>query len=162
MKISFLAWVLQGIPEILGLYFLARSIATYPVHWRNTLIGGLILSILIYVIRFLPFTVGVHSLLAITFLSTILILLEKMELVKSVVVSILTFFLLFVFEFIFNTLIISLGWVTDEQINTNVYIWIVTGYPQIIYLFLLALINNKYYLLQRIVGKLIDKRSVVK
>lgn len=162
MKISFFAWLMQGIPEIMGVYLLARSFAICPVNWKGTFKGGLLLSILIYLIRFLPFTVGVHSLLAIALLSFLLILLEKIEIMKSVVISVITFFLLLIFEFAFNTLIISYGWVTYEQINSNAYIWIVTGYPQIIYLFGLAWINNKYRLSQAVTARLLDKQSVVK
>jgi hypothetical protein len=154
MKIPFLAWLIQGIPEITGAVFLAISLATCQINWRSTVKIGLALSPLIYGLRHLPFTVGVHPLLAIAFMSFFLVLLEKIEMKMAVIVSAVTFFLLLIFEFAFNTFIISSGLVTDAQINANVYLWIITGYPQIIYLFALALINNKYKLSQVIIRKL--------
>ncbi|MDD4049273.1 MAG: hypothetical protein PHI90_10780 [Clostridia bacterium] len=155
MRMPFLGWILLGIPEGMALMFLAISLVSASYKWKNIFVLGFVYSLGMYLIRLLPFTPGVHSLLGITEFMLLLILFEKTEVKVATVVTLISFISLLLFECIFYGLIIESGLVTQEIINTNLFVWVITGYPQVIFLFLLGRIPNTHKLLERLTSKIL-------
>ena len=155
MRMPFLGWILLGIPEGMALIFLATSLVSSCYKWKNIFVMGFVYSLGLYLIRLLPFTPGVHSLLAITEFMLLLVFYEKIEVKVAAVVTLISFVVLLLFECIFYGLIIGSGIVTQEAINTDVFVWVVTGYPQVIFLFLLGRSSNIHKLLERLTSKIL-------
>ena len=58
MRIPLLAWVLQSIPESIGIAAIAVSLEYGRLYWRPILIIGLIQAVLAYFVRLLPLLLG--------------------------------------------------------------------------------------------------------
>ncbi len=143
MQIPLLGWLLQGIPEAFAITYLVVNLGLKQVPWRTVLKIGTIMSIAAYLIRLLPFMPGVHSVILIFVMSLVLTNVTSFSLIKSIVCSSVGIITLILCEFIFNGLLIVSGIVTVEQINNSVAIWVITGYPQVIMLFILGVVVNK-------------------
>lgn len=66
-------FLLQGIPEMAGLIGLSLALIGVSQRWGRILLAGLLLAVLIYFIRLLPVTFGIHSLIGILLLSFLII-----------------------------------------------------------------------------------------
>jgi hypothetical protein len=143
VKIPFLAWLLQGIPESIALASVAIALATGTLPRDKIMKIGLLQALSAYIIRLVPFTPGVHVLLLITTLAFFLIWICQANLKISVITSAITLCVLLVFEVLFTTAVFNLGIVNPNDLIQNTILRIVVGYPQIIFLFFLAFLINK-------------------
>ncbi len=143
MQIPLLGWLLQGIPETFALTYLVVNLGSKEVSWEPVIKIGAIMSIAVYITRLLPFMPGVHSIISIFVFSLVTTNVTSFSLMKSIVCSTVGIIALILCEFIVNALLIMLGIVSVEQINSSVAIWIITGYPQVIMLFILGVVVNK-------------------
>jgi hypothetical protein len=162
MKIPFLAWLLQGIPEVICATYLMLSLITDNNNWKATVKIGLLLSVCTYFIRCLPFTPGVPVLLEITIMAIAVIVIEKAEIKKSVIGSAVVFAMLIIFEYLFISLLTKSGVVTEKQINENMHIRVLAGYPQILFMFIMTRLNNKFKLSKYAVDKILYKKEMMR
>ncbi|NLI91583.1 MAG: hypothetical protein GX434_05075 [Peptococcaceae bacterium] len=144
MKIPFLALLFGGIPEQIALVYLAFVIANVPIKWKEIVPIGLCLALVAYVLRLLPITFGVHTIILIGLLFVILIFFYKISISTSILASLISFLALILFETTFLILIKVLFDITLITLENNVPIRIFTTWPQIISLFLTAFIINKW------------------
>lgn len=155
MKIPFLAWLLQGIPECISLVALSASLAGGSIKKEMIIKVGLIQAVTTYIIRLMPFTPGVHVLILLTSLSFYLIIFFKTNLKFSVIASAVTICLLLVFEAVLHMSLFTLGLLNPDNLVNNVYLRIMIGYPQIVFLFTVAyLINKKGWVLNRFLKRI--------
>ena len=101
MKIPLLQWLLQGIPESLAIVYLAIALAGQkPETWKILLLG-IIDAVIIYLIRLLPLTFGVHSILQILVIAFLLHLFFKVSFGKSLFSALTVIITLAVTETVF-------------------------------------------------------------
>lgn len=143
MRIPFLAWLLQGIPECIALVALSVSLTGGSTNRVKIIKIGLFQALTTYIIRLVPFTPGVHVLILLTSLSFFLILFFKINLKLSVIASAITVSLLLVFEAVFNTALFALKIIRPEDLINNTLLRTFMGYPQVVFIALLALLINK-------------------
>lgn len=143
MKIPFLAWLLQGIPECIALAALSVTLAGGSITREKVIKIGCFQAVTTYIVRLMPFTPGVHVLILLTSLAFFLIFLGKINLKLSVIASAITICLLLVFEVLYNTLIFTLGIVKPDELMSSTVLRIMLGYPQVIFLFASAFLINK-------------------
>lgn len=143
MKIPFLAWLLQGIPESIALASVAVALAKGVLPWKKIVRIGLYQALSAYILRLIPFTPGVHVVLLITTLAFYMIWICEVNLKVSVIVSAITLCLLLVFEVLFNTGMFALGIVNPDDLMQSTILRTVMGYPQILFLLALAFLINK-------------------
>lgn len=104
MKIPLLQWLLQGIPESLAIVYLAIALAGQkPETWKILLLG-IIDAVIIYLIRLLPLTFGVHSILQILVIAFLLHLFFKVSFGKSLFSALTVIITLAVTETVFFAL----------------------------------------------------------
>lgn len=143
MKIPLLQWLLQGIPESLAIVYLAIALAGQkPETWKILLLG-IIDAVIIYLIRLLPLTFGVHSILQILVIAFLLHLFFKVSFGKSLFSALTVIITLAVTETVFFALFMSLIGLSFEELSKNIFLYIIGGWPQIILLFILALAVNR-------------------
>jgi len=140
MQIPFLAWLFQGIPETIAVTTLVYALSQGEILWKKILPVGLLLGIISYIIRLMPFTPGVHTILIITALSLLLNILARIEFKKAAIFSAIAIAFLIIFEFVFYGLLMQLNVVTFEEMNSNLKLRILVSYPQVLVLFLLAIL----------------------
>ncbi len=143
MQIPFLAWLLQGIPESIAVAVFVFSLSTKAFSWNNVLKVGIIQAIVIYLVRLMPFTPGVHTLVLITSLALVSMMIGKLEFKKAVAYSAIIISFIVVFEFAFYSLITLCGVMSFQEMNNNVWTRIAVSYPQVIVVCLLSLLVRR-------------------
>ena len=144
MRVPFLAWLLQTIPESISAAAVVMSMGYARPYWRATIVVGLIHGIFVYVIRMLPITFGVHTVLLIIILALVSSWVGKIDIRKAVIYANLTVLMLALYEFCFISIWRYFGNYDLSEIMGNVTLRIVTGTPQVIALFLTALLIGKF------------------
>lgn len=138
LRITWLSFFFQGIPESIALVTLAFVIAKARMDWKKVVVFGIILGISAFIIRRLPITFGVHLLVNIVLLLIFLNIVEKVKLITSIVSVVLTFVLLIVSETIIHVLCVNVFGLSMENILKDQVLYIIVGLPQILLIFLLS------------------------
>jgi len=144
LQLPLLAWLLQGIPECIASTALVMIIGTGHLQWNKIIFIGLCQACLAYLVRLLPITFGVHSILLVISLAVLVSTIGKVRLINSLTNSILVMFVIVFCEACSRWFINRTGIVTNEEMVKSIYCWVLMGLPQIIVLFLwVYLINIK-------------------
>jgi len=141
MQIPFLAWLLQGIPESIAVAAFVFSMDLGVFSWNKVLKVGFIQAIVIYVVRLLPFTPGVHVLVLITSLALVSMFVGRFDFKKAASYSAIIISFVVIFEVVFFGLLS--GYISFKDMNENVWMRILFTYPQVIAVFLLAVLVRK-------------------
>ena len=144
MKLSILQWLLQGIPESLALVTLALTLAGEKLEMRRIALLGIAHAVIIFAIRLLPLTFGVHSILSLFTIALLLNLFLKVRFSRSLLSALIVMIALAIFETVSFSLLLHLTGLSYEQLAENILVYIVGGWPQVILLFLLALAVNRW------------------
>lgn len=144
MKLTILQWLLQGIPESLALVTLALALAGEKLEMRRIALLGIIEAVIIFAIRLLPLTFGVHSILSIFSMALLLNLFLKVRFSRSLLSALIVIIALAAAETVSFYLFLYLTGLSYEQLFENLFIYIISGWPQVILLFLLALAIHRW------------------
>jgi len=144
MRIPLLALIFQGIPESIAIYALAFVIAKIPVQWTKIGVIGLLAAICSYIIRLLPITFGVHTIVLIGLMFFILIQIGKVSVLTSVKASLISYLLLILVETICMTSILFITGISIQSFHHSVIIRILTTLPQVFVLFLITYIIHRF------------------
>ena len=144
INIPLIAFLLQGIPELIAEVTLAFVIARIPLKWNKILLIGIVLATISYVVRLFPIPFGVHLFLLIILLFIALTWQGKGDLSLSLLASLFSILTLVIFEFVCLSLLMPVFGVTPETIFTNLVIRIVITEPQVILMFISAFLLNKF------------------
>jgi len=142
LQLPLIVWLLQGIPECLVSTALAMVIAMGCLQWKKIVLIGLIQACLVYLVRLLPITFGVHTILMIISLAVLLAAIAKVKLITSLTVSIVTFTVIFVCEAFSRWFIVRVGLISPEDMAGSVFWRVVMGLPQIIVLSAMTFLFN--------------------
>lgn len=143
MKIPFLAWIFQGIPECIGIAALFLSLDAKPLNWRIFGMIGFLQAIVAYVIRLMPFTPGVHIFILPISVALLGAKLGRVRLDRALIYAVTIAVMLSFWEITIFYLSKSLG-IIDFPLNmNNLLIRIIIGMPQVILLFLTAFFIQK-------------------
>ncbi|KJS87709.1 MAG: hypothetical protein JM58_03330 [Peptococcaceae bacterium BICA1-8] len=143
MNISFSVVLLQGIPEQIAVVILALSIARQPFKWREVIFVGIILAITAFMVRLLPITFGVHTVVLIGLLFAYLSFIKKVDLSSAILSSLLSFLVLIVSESLIVPTIMNLFAISREELLTNDFIRILITLPHVLIIFFVALFIKK-------------------
>lgn len=143
MKIPLWALVFQGIPEQIAVITLAFVLAKVPIRWKVIIPMGIGFACTAYILRLLPITFGVHTIVFIGLLFILLIWFYKKPISASILASLITYLALILFETAFMSIFMFLLQISLQTLEANVSIRILTGLPHVIGLFLLARIIHK-------------------
>lgn len=143
MKVPFIALILQGIPEEIALVTLAFVIAKIPLEWKKIVPGGVVLAIAAYILRLLPITFGIHTIIILGLLFLFLVKFGKGAFDTSLIASLISVLVLIVTETVCLSLLMPFFGVTPEMLFTNVAVRILITLPQVFLLFIFAFIVTK-------------------
>lgn len=135
--------LLQGMPEQIAVVTLAYAIAKLPLKWKEIIPMGILLAVLAYGVRLLPFPFGMHSLILILILFIFLILRGKVDVSMSLITSLLSFLALMIFEVICVSILMAVFKVSREIWFNNQVLRILFGEPQTVLLFITAFLIRR-------------------
>jgi len=145
ISIPFIAFLLQGIPEVIGVVTLAFVIAKIPLEWSKIVMIGIALASISYVMRMFNIPFGIHTISEIILLFLALTWLAKGEFSLSLISSLLSFLVLVTVEYLCLSLLMPIFGVTPETLFSHLVTRIMITEPQVILIFIAAFLLNKFY-----------------
>ncbi|NLW06492.1 MAG: hypothetical protein GX039_00680 [Clostridia bacterium] len=151
MQIPFLAWLLQGLPEAIGIAAVMYSVAGFGLRWRTIVPVGILFGVAFYLIRLLPIAFGVNTLL--NFLLIVLVFQKatSCRLALAIRSGLAALIIVVVAENLFFILFVSALGLDTEAIYNILWLRLLVSWPNVIVLFTVAVIYNS--MLNRRVNK---------
>ncbi|MDK2824254.1 MAG: hypothetical protein PWP71_2172 [Clostridia bacterium] len=138
MKVTLPVLIFVGIPEGIALATLVFVLAEEKLYWNKIFLIGSSLSIGAYLLRLLPITFGVHTIVILILLFFILNVFEKLDAITSINVSIFTFLILVLTETATIPLLMTVLNISKNKLMQDELLKIMVYFPHIILLFLIA------------------------
>lgn len=135
----------QGIPECIAMVALAFAIAKAHINWKNICILGAVLAISVFLIRLLPMTFGIHTIITIALLIISVNSIAKVDITTSVFSALFSIIILILVETITNNLIFYIFHLSIYDIAENSILATIVGIPQVMILFLISYVLKSYY-----------------
>ncbi len=142
MESSFPVLIFHTLPEALSLSCLAVVLAGPKLEPKIVLLIGLPFTIAVYLVRLLDLAFGVHTIILIIALAFLLNIVTKIKLSRSLLTALLGMTILAAAEISLLTLALTITGAEIEQIAQDPVLWVLYGWPHIIFMFLLALFIN--------------------
>lgn len=143
LQMSLFSLVFQGIPEQIAVAALAFVIARAELDWKKIGLVGVILAVIAYIVRLLPVTFGVHTVVLIMLLFLLVNKFGQVNLVLSIVSAIISFFVLVIVETVIHLAFFTLAKLPVEAVLNNDILNALIGLPQILLIFLTAYVIKK-------------------
>lgn len=139
-----LLFFVQGIPEITGVVACSLALARVKLRWGVTLIFASILTVVIYIIRSLPVTFGLHTVVGILMCTLFIARATKVPPSTSFIVVFAGYALLALLEVFIYELFGRILNMEASQLMLNNYTRMLTGMPQALMMIAIALVIVKY------------------
>lgn len=98
LKVSFLEFIMRGIPEGLLLFLAAYAFTKNKIQLKKYLVSAISLSVSVYLIRFLPIQNGADSMLNLIVFIALTVFVNGFPIVQSIKVGIVIMLLEFICE----------------------------------------------------------------
>lgn len=98
LKVSFLEVIIRGIPESLIFFLAAYAYTKNKIKLDKYLISVMLQSVIVYIIRFLPIQNGAYVILNLGLFTTILIIINKFEIIQAIKAGIIIMLCEFICE----------------------------------------------------------------
>lgn len=130
--LSFFELIIRGIPEGILFVFAVHIFSNTKIKFKNYVVSSILLTITIFLIRMLPISYGIHTILNIIMLVVITSVVLKISIIDSIRSGILTAILMFICEGINMGLIQLINGNEIEKIFSNPILKTVYGLPSLI------------------------------
>lgn len=142
LKMPWITFLFQGLPETIASTALCFALLKRPFKWSLIIKIGVLYGITAYLVRLLPISYGVHTIILIIILATLLVHFTKCELTKAFTTSMINSIILALGEVVFAETLLYILKISFEEAYANKWLWTLLGIPQVIMLFILAFIIN--------------------
>lgn len=132
---------LQGIPEMAGSFALCLALTRVPLRWGIIVTVGVVLSVVIFAIRSLPFAFGLHSVVGIILMAVFITKATRVTPTKSFIAVFTSILTLAVLELAIHKIFLILLPVTFSLDNNPV--WYLMGMPQALLIIALAVFISR-------------------
>ena len=133
---SFTTLIFLGIPETIALTTMCFVLAKTELIWKRIVLLGCIMSIVTFLIRQLPVTFGLHTIVSMIMLILSINQLGKTSVGRAIIVTIMSFVALIIAETITSMAFFTVFRVSPEAVSQNSLLMIASGWPAVILLFL--------------------------
>jgi len=138
--LKFGLFLLQGIPESIGVIGLSLALARIPLRWRLILVIGTVMTLIIYLIRLLPITFGLHTVAAMLLFVLSIIKTTKVPATSIFLAVFASFALLAILETAIFEVFLFFTKMDPREVTSNELLWQELGIPQDFLLIFFALI----------------------
>lgn len=137
-------FLLHGIPEITGLLACSLALARVDFRWGIIIAAACVFAAIIYLVRSLPLTFGLHTVIAILLYALFIAKATRVPPSTSFMVVFATMTFLFLVEVPMSVLYVALLETGISKFLTAEVIWHLAGLPQAILLITGALFISKH------------------
>lgn len=142
--IEFGLFLLQGIPEMVGVIGISLALAGVTQRWGRILLAGTLLAILIFLIRLLPIPFGLHSVAGVLLLTVLIIKTTSVPPSRIFISVFASFAILAVLEIAVHEMFFFITKLNPYEVIANYPLWIKLGMPQAILLVVFALLFARF------------------
>ncbi|WP_449240629.1 hypothetical protein [Desulfoscipio gibsoniae] len=142
--IQTLLFFLQGVPEITGVVACSLALARVRLRWGMILSFACILAVVIYIIRNMPVTFGLHTVISVLLCALFIAKFTKVPPSASFTAVFASYAILAILEITIYELFFSLLQTEVSQLIPDDYIWKLIGFPHAIFMIAIALAIAKY------------------
>ncbi|BAF59957.1 MAG: hypothetical protein HPY89_03125 [Pelotomaculum sp.] len=135
-----LLFLLQGIPEMMGILAFSLAFAGVPLRWGVIAAVGTVLAVIIYIIRSLPLAFGLHTAAALLLVTIIIAKTTCVPPSKSFISVFASFSILVTLELIIHEFFFFLTKQDPQAVISNYLLWKLIGLPQAFLMIILALL----------------------
>jgi len=143
MELSLMNVIFFGFPEGISVAILAFVLSKVKLEWKKIMIISIVLPFSAYLLRLLPISFGVHTIVYIGLLFFMLIRLGQVPLVNAIINSLITLLFLIIFETTTSMIIMNLFNITQQMMEDEILINMLVFYPHVILLAFTAFLINK-------------------
>lgn len=144
LRLTWIEFFLRSIPETFILIWGIHVLSKKSINMRKYIISSIILSIAVFFVRWLPIYFGVHMIINIILIISIMVVIG-IDIMKSIYSTLLMFFILSLGEFL-NMALLNLLNINTSIEFLNPYKKCMYWSPSLIFLLLFIIITN--YLLK--------------
>ncbi|MFX4262620.1 hypothetical protein ACOBQJ_10490 [Pelotomaculum propionicicum] len=142
-----LLFLLQGIPESSGQFALSLALLGVPLRWKRIIAAGTVFALIMFSIRTLPFTFGIHTAVGV-FIIVFAInrTISHIPITKIFIAVLVNFSTLLLLEYVIMEIFFAATGLDPNSTiaeNSNV-LWILSGLPQALLLNVFALLVVRY------------------
>ena len=144
LKLTIMEFFVRAIPEMFTLVFAATMLAREKIDKKKYFITSIVLCLGVFLIRMLPISYGVHTILNIILMTILITVIGEINVVKSIKSSVVITMVMFICECI-NIAIISLvADINIEKVTGDPRLKTIYGYPSLIFFMLFTAIYYKF------------------
>jgi len=142
---KFLLFLLQGIPESSGVIALSLALLRVPLRWKHIIAAGTVFTLIIFAIRSLPFTFGIHTAVAIFLLVVAINKTTHTPVTKTFIAVLAGYVTVALLEIVISETFFAVTKLDPNTLITeNNPLWVLSGLPQAFLLIIFALIISKF------------------
>ena len=146
LRLTGFEFVVRVIPEAFVLIFAMAVLSNTKLKINRYIISSLLFGVYVYIVRMLPINYGVHTILDLVVMISIMSIINKADIILAIKSSLITTIVLLICEGI-NMLLLSFIFKDRlEVIFTNTILKTIYGFPSLI---CFAIINIIYYFRKR-------------
>lgn len=143
LKIPLITFLFQGIPEIISVCALCYALLRLELVWRKIIPAGVLMATVVYFVRLLPISPGVHTFIITIVLILALRFLTGINYLKIFVVVLSGTALLALLEAASSQVVFLILHISYDEAIKQPVIWTLMGLPQVVSLFMIALLVNR-------------------
>lgn len=146
-KMLIIKFFLQGVPEVAAVLFVSFAMVGYQSKTKELLFLAVSFTLIVYTLRTILGPTGVYSIAGLILLVLVLHKVTKISVIPAFLITVIVNFLLVVLEFIMLKAVnILLNYqLTYQPTNGGDWLWIISGWPQVIILFIFGHFVYKYF-----------------
>lgn len=134
---------LQGIPECMGMVALSLAYARVPLRWDHILVAGILIAVVNYLIRSLPFTFGFHIPVMMFIIYFLVIKFTNTTLSRTIIALFSGLATMALLEFVVSNTSFALIKLDPQDIIANERLWAIIGIVQAIILNMIAVFVSR-------------------
>jgi len=137
LQLPILSLFIRLIPETFLVMYAICLLTNSKVDLKKIFISGVIGGIVIYILRLLPIHFGVHTILSVMLYILLAIKLNKIEMYKAIVGSLVATIICFISDIILIAVYTNIIIVSSEAISGQTWVSVVAGLPSLIIFYLI-------------------------
>lgn len=131
LQLSPIEFILRGLPEGFLVIFAVYIFSKTKIDKKKYLVTSIIFSLIIYIVRLLPISYGVHMILSLFSLLLIIVFYNKIDVIKGIK-SIIFIYLIQLISELINVLILNIMNIDLEVLSLDPVYKNILGFPSLI------------------------------
>lgn len=141
--LEFLSAFIQGTLECTGMIAISTVICKVPHSWKQSLLFGVTLSIIFYLVKSVDIFYGLHTIFGLFLIFLILVVFRKAPLLKGLIALLVCVSFLAIIELL-SLKVYDLLHINVVQLASDPVLWAIAGLPQAFLLIILALVLSRF------------------